>query len=84
MPASEAICRRCEPRGGLRSWRLLGLRERRLLEELSPEALADLAGISPATVRRAERGRVRTETTVVIAEALGTSVRELKETERKE
>ena len=80
MPAAEVICRRCEPGGGPRSYRLPGLLERRILQDLSPEELALAAGVSAATVRRAECGRrVRSEMAARLAEALGVSVRALAE-----
>ena len=77
MPVCEIVCRRYEPGGGPRSYRLLGL-WKRLLEEPSVETLIERVGISAATIRRAERcRRVHAETAVRLAEALGTSVREL-------
>lgn len=81
MPAAEAVCRQCEPEGGPRSWRLPALREERLLWELSLETLADQAGVSTATARRAEYGRrVSSETAARLAGALRTSVTELAKT----
>lgn len=81
MPAAELVCRRCAPEGGPRSWRLAGLR-RVLLEEHSAEDVAREAGVSEATLRRAEMGgRVQARTAARIAEALGTTVMELAEGE---
>ena len=78
MPASEAVCRRCAPGGGPRSWRLGRLLEERLEAGLAPEDLAARAEVSTATVVRAERGgRVRTATAARLAGALGADVREL-------
>lgn len=78
MPASEVICRWCAPGGGPRSWVLRRLPQERFAAGLAPENLAARAGVSEATVRRAEcGGRVRTETAAKLAEALGTGVRDL-------
>lgn len=84
MPTREIFCCRCEPDGSPRSWRIMGLRQARLLEERSTDGLAEAAGVSVATIRRAERGRFRTATAVRIATALKTSVAELTTDEDRE
>lgn len=83
MPSSEVVCRRCAPEGGPRSWRLSGLRERRLRAGLSAGVLASRANLSEHTILRSEHPgrRVHTATAAKIAAALETSVANLSEIE---
>lgn len=55
MPESEIVCRRCEPNGSPKSWRLVGLREARLKAGMPCEELARRAGVKPVTLEKAEK-----------------------------
>lgn len=79
MPESEIVCRRCEPNGSPKSWRLVGLREARLKAGMPCEELARRAGIKPVTLEKAEKlaGRTHMATAAAIAEVLGAKVTEL-------